>query len=102
MKDMMKMLKQAKDMQKNMQIMQDKLAETEVTGSAGGQAVEVVMTCTQEVKSVKIKPEAVDPNDVETLEDLVQAAMADALRRAQDVTQAEMQAVTGGLSLPGM
>jgi hypothetical protein len=102
MKDMMQMLKQAKNLQKNMEAVQARLAETEVTGTAGGQAVEVVMTCTQEIKRVKIKPEAIDPADVETLEDLVQAAVADALRRAQDVTQTEMQAVTGGLALPGM
>lgn len=102
MKDMMGMLKQAKQMQKNLELAQQKLAETTLTGSAGGQAVEVALTGTYDVVSVKIKPEAVDPEDVETLEDLVQMALKDALKRVKDTTQSQMGAVTGGLSLPGM
>ena len=102
MRDMMNMLKQAKEMQKKLEEAQSKLGDTVVTGSAGGQAVEIALSGTYDVKSIKIKPEAVDPEDVETLEDLVQAALKDALQRVKDTTQSQMGAITGGLSLPGM
>lgn len=102
MKDMMSLMKQAKDMQKNMAKVQAELAAEEVIGTAGGGLVEVTMTGAQELKGIKIGKDAVDPEDIETLEDLVQAAVADAQRRAQDLAQSRMQSVTGGLQLPGM
>ncbi len=102
MKDMMKMMKQAKDLQKNMEKTQATLAETYVTGTAGGELVTVEMSCTNEIKKVTIKPDVVDADDIETLEDMVQAAVADAIRRAQETTQTEMNKITGGINLPGM
>jgi len=100
--NMMAMMKKAKDMQKNMGIAQKELETTVVKGSAGGGAVEVQITCAYKADSVSIKPEAVDADDVETLEDLVQAAVSDALVQAGKTIEARMQEVTGGMSLPGM
>lgn len=102
MKDMMSMMKKARDMQKNMTRVQKELEETDVTGTSGGGAVSIVMSCTNQMRSVKISPDAVDPADVETLEDLVQAAVSDAVRQAQSTAEARMKEVTGGMSLPGM
>ena len=100
MRDMMNMIKQAKNMQKNMESAQARLAEETVIGTSP--AVEVEMTCTNELKRVTIKPEAVDPEDVETLEDLVLVAVKDALTKAQDKTQEEIGKVTGGMNIPGL
>ncbi|MDD9912583.1 MAG: YbaB/EbfC family nucleoid-associated protein [Alphaproteobacteria bacterium] len=102
MRDMMKMMKQAKDLQKNMEAAQAQLAETMVTGTSGGNAVTVEMTCTHEIKAVKIDPAAVDADDIETLEDLVQTAVADAIRKGQETSQTEMGKLTGGLNIPGL
>jgi DNA-binding YbaB/EbfC family protein len=73
-----------------------------VEGSAGGGAVVVVMTGTQECKEVRIKKEAVDPEDVDTLEDLVKAAVADALAKSKQLATDKLGGLTGGLKLPGM
>lgn len=100
--NMMSMMKKAKDMQKNMGIAQKELETTIVKGSAGGGAVEVQLTCGYKAESVSIKPEAVDADDVETLEDLVNAAVSDALSQAGKTIETRMKEVTGGLSLPGM
>ena len=96
--NMMKMMKQAQQLQKTMQTKQAELAETEVSFSAGGGAVEVVATCDFSVKSVKIKAEVVDPTDVEMLEDLVTAAVSGAMAAAQDKMKTEM----GSLMPAGM
>ena len=98
----MDMMKQARDLQKNMQALQAELAQTEVTGTAGGGLVEVTLTATNDLRQVKIKPQAVDADDIETLEDLVQAAVSDALARAKSLTESRMKSLTGGLNLPGM
>lgn len=100
--DMGKLMKQAQKMQEAMQQMQADLASKAVEGTAGGGAVTVTMTGSQEVTAVKIKPEAVDPEDVETLEDLVLAAFKDAREKIEAMTQAQMGSVTGGLNLPGL
>lgn len=100
--DMGKLMKQAQKMQEAMQQMQADLASKAVEGTAGGGAVTVTMTGSQEVTAVKIKPEAVDPEDVETLEDLVLAAFKDAREKIEALTQAQMGSVTGGLNLPGL
>ena len=81
--NMQQMLKQAQKMQQDMQKAQEEIAETEVVGTAGGGMVEVVMTGNRDVVSVTIKPEAVDPDDVEMLEDLIVAAFNDACNEAQ-------------------
>lgn len=102
MKDMMKMMQQAKDLQKNLKAAQDELAETVVTGTAASGMVEIFLTCGYELKGVKIKPEAVDEDDTETLEDLVHTALQDALKQAHDTTQSKMGGLTGGLNIPGL
>lgn len=100
-----KMLKQIEQMQANMARAQEELGQETVQGTAGGGAVIVVMNGHQEVESLTIDPEFVDPEDVETLQDAVVAAFNDAQRKAQDVMQQKMGAATGGLGglgLPGM
>lgn len=99
--DLNKMLKQAQKMQEAMGKVQADLANRTVEGSSGGGAVIVVATGAQEIKAIRIKPEAVDPEDVETLEDLVLTAVRDALQKASALAQQEMGSVTGGLNLPG-
>ena len=89
-------------MQHEMARIQAELAETEVRGTAGGGVVEAVVTGKQELRSVTIDPSAVDPDDVEMLQDLVVAAVNDALRSSKELAEQKMAAVTGGLRLPGM
>ncbi len=85
--NMQQALKQAQAMQRRLQEAQQKLAEEEVTGTAAGGMVEVTLTGDKSPVAVSIKPEAVDPDDVEMLEDLVLAALSDALKKADDLTQ---------------
>lgn len=100
--NMMKMMKQAADLQKNMKKKQKELAETEVQFSAGGGMVSVTATCDMKVRAIKINPDAVDSSDVEMLEDLVLAAIDGALTLAQDTMSREMGKLTGGMNLPGL
>ena len=95
-----KMMKQAQAMQKKMEEAQDKLGEIEVTGSAGGDMVQVTLTCKGEAKGVKIDQNAVDPDDVEMLEDLLVAAINDAKTKADATTSEQLSSVTGGMGLP--
>jgi DNA-binding YbaB/EbfC family protein len=96
------MLKQLQQMQNKMARAQEELANETVTATAGGGAVTVEMNGHHEVVSVKLDPAAVDPNDVEMLQDMVLAAFNDALQKAQDLAQQKMSAITGGLNIPGM
>jgi DNA-binding YbaB/EbfC family protein len=96
------MMAQVKKMQAEMAKAQEDLASTPVTGTAGGTAVEVTMTCDYRVTGVKLAKEAVDPDDAETLEDLLVVAINDAVARAQDTSAKRMGAVTGGLRIPGL
>ena len=100
--DMNKLMKQAQKMQEAMLQAQEALSTQEVEGTAGGGAVTVVVTGGMDVKSVKIKPEAVDPDDIETLEDLVLGAVKDALGKANALANSQMGGITGGFKLPGM
>ncbi len=100
--DMGSLLKQAQEMQKRMQAAKGELANQHVEGKAGGGAVVVTMTGEREIHAVKIDPAAVDPDDVETLEDLVKVAVKQALAAAKALEDQEMSKVTGGLNLPGM
>lgn len=100
MKDLRDLQRLAREMQTNMERAQAELAETTVEGSAGGGAVVVAMTGTQEVRSVRIAPDAVDPSDVETLQDLVLAAVSDAVTRSKDLAAQRLGGITGGLKLP--
>jgi len=97
-----KMLKQLEDMQKKMVKAQADLANETVVATGGGGAVTVEMNGHHEVKSVKLDPDAVDPKDVETLEDMILTAFNQALDKAQDMAQEKMSAVTGGLNVPGL
>jgi DNA-binding YbaB/EbfC family protein len=102
MKNMGDLQKMAREMQANMAKAQEELAAATVEGTAGGGAVVVVLTGTQDIKSVKIQKDAVDPNDVETLQDLVLAAFSDALKKSRELAAERLGGVTGGLKIPGM
>jgi len=102
MKNMGDLQKMAREMQANMAKAQEELAAATVEGTAGGGAVVVVLTGTQDIKSVKIQKDAVDPNDVETLQDLVLAAFGDALKKSRELAAQRLGGVTGGLKIPGM
>jgi DNA-binding YbaB/EbfC family protein len=91
----------AQQMQQEMLRVQAELESTKVDGSAGGGVVSATVTGKQELVSVTIDPAAVDPDDVEMLEDLVVAAVNDALRASRTIAEQKMSAVTGGLRLPG-
>ena len=102
-----KILKQAQKMQQDMESVQAELATREVTASVGGGVVEVVATCDNRLKALTIKPEAVDPDDVDLLQDLIVAGVNQALDEATAITATEMAKVTGGLGgmmggLPGL
>jgi hypothetical protein len=100
MKDLRDLQRIAREMQANMEKAQSQLAEETVEGKAGGGAVVIVMTGTQEVRSVRISAEAVDPSDVETLQDLVLAAVKDAVERSKALAADKLGGITGGLKLP--
>ncbi|MBO8138215.1 MAG: YbaB/EbfC family nucleoid-associated protein [Desulfotomaculum sp.] len=100
--NMNKMMKQVQKMQQDMAKMQEELAEKTVEATAGGGVVKVVANGRQELVSVEIKPEAVDPDDVEMLQDLVLAAVNEALRKSQEMVTNEMSKITGGLKIPGL
>jgi nucleoid-associated protein EbfC len=102
MKNMGDLQRMAREMQANMAKAQEELAAATVEGSAGGGAVVVVLSGTQECKSVKIQKDAVDPEDVETLQDLVLAAYTDALKKSRELAAQRLGGVTGGLKIPGM
>ena len=100
--NMQSMLKQAQKMQEDMAQKQAELEELEYETSAGGGVVNVKINGKKEILSVKIDPEVVDPDDVETLEDLVTAAVNEAIKTVEAVSAEEMQKITGSMSLPGM
>jgi len=100
--DMQSLLKQAQDMQRRMQDATRSLGERILEGSAGGGAVKAFVNGNQELQAVKIQKAAVDPSDVDTLEDLVTAAVRQALAAAKELRDREMSKVTGGMNLPGM
>jgi DNA-binding YbaB/EbfC family protein len=100
--DMQSLLKQAQDMQRRMQDTMRSLGERVLEGSAGGGAVKAWANGNLELQGVKIQKAAVDPNDVEALEEMVAAAVKQALQQAKELRDREMAKVTGGLNLPGM
>lgn len=95
------LMAQVKKMQAEMTKAQEELANTVVSGSAAGGVVTVEITCDQRLKSVKIGKDAVDPDDVETLEDLIIVAVNDALAKSTEASQKRMASVTGGMRIPG-
>ncbi|HSO93006.1 MAG TPA: YbaB/EbfC family nucleoid-associated protein [Candidatus Dormibacteraeota bacterium] len=94
------MMKQLQQMQAKMAKVQDDLGSMTVTGTAGGGMVEVVVNGHQKVLSVTVKPEVIDPSDVEMLQDLVLAAVNDAMDKARELASKEMGSLTAGLGLP--
>ncbi len=96
------LMAQVKKMQTEMVKAQEELANTVVTGTAANGVVSVEMTCDQRMKSIKIGADAVDPQDLETLEDLVTVAVNDALAKASEKAQQRMGGLTGGMRIPGL
>ena len=96
------MIKQAQKMQEDMENLQAELDEREYDVSAGGGVVAVKINGKKEILSVKISPEVVDPDDIETLEDLIVAAVNEAVKKVESVSADEMQKITGSMGLPGM
>lgn len=100
--NMSQMIKQAKKMQEQMAKMQEELQEKIVDASAGGGAITAKVNGRQELLEIKIKPEVVDPEDVEMLEDLILAVVNEAIKKSQDMVSGEMSKITGGLNIPGL
>ncbi len=100
--DMRALMKQAQQMQKQMQETQEQLAQREVAAEVAGGQVVAVMNGRHQLVSLTIRPETVDPQDVEFLQDLVVSAVNEAVRRVDEMVEKEMGALTGGLKLPGM
>jgi DNA-binding YbaB/EbfC family protein len=94
--------KMAQQMQTQMSQVADELRETTLEATAGGGAVRVVITGAQEIRAVEIDPSAVDPDEVEMLQDLVMTAVNDAIARAKELERERMAAVAGGLGIPGL
>ena len=102
MANMQGMMKKVQKMQQDMLKMQEELKNRTVEATAGGGAVTVVVTGRKTVEKVTIAPSAVDPEDVEMLEDLVTPAINEAMRKVDEMTEKEMGKITGGMKLPGM
>ena len=96
------MMKQAQKLQADMERLQEELGSQTVEGTAGGGMVKAVVTGKQEVVSIAIEKEVVDPEDVEMLQDLVTAAVNEALRKSRDMMTEQMTKLTGGINIPGL
>ena len=102
MKNMGNMMKQAQKLQAQMQKLQEELAEKTVETSSGGGMIRVTASGKQQIVSIQIEKEVVDPDDVEMLQDLILAAVNDALTQSQEMVSGEMSKLTGGLNIPGL
>jgi DNA-binding YbaB/EbfC family protein len=102
MKGMGKMMKQAQQLQSKMLKLQEEMADKTVETSSGGGMVKVVANGRQQILSIQIEKEVVDPDDVEMLQDLILAAINDALIKSQELATQEMSKLTGGLNIPGL
>jgi DNA-binding YbaB/EbfC family protein len=102
MKNMGNMMKQVQKMQKQMQQAQEELKDKTVKGTAGGGMVTITANGHKEIIDIEIKPEAVDPDDIEMLQDLVLAAMNDALKQVDELVSKDMGKFTGGMNIPGL
>jgi len=100
--NMNNMLKQVQKMQKEMERVQAEIEAMEVESSAGGGAVTVKVNGKRELLGITIQPDVVDPEDVEMLQDLIVAAVNEAMRKAEEMASKEMSKVTGGMNLPGI
>lgn len=101
-KNMSSVVKRAQQMQEEMEKVQAEVESKEVTATSGGGMVTVKANGKKEILSVEINPEAVDPDDVETLQDLILVAVNDAIQQADDMMAESMGAITGGLNIPGL
>jgi DNA-binding YbaB/EbfC family protein len=95
-------MRQVKELQAKMAKVQEELGKAELEASAGGGAVTVVVDGHQNVKSVKISPDAVDPADISLLEDLVLAAVNEGIKKSRELAQSRLEGLTGGLNIPGL
>jgi len=102
MKGMGNMMKQAQQLQSKMMKLQEELAEKTVEGTAGGGMVKVVANGSQRIVSIQIEKEVIDPEDADMLQDLIAAAVNDALTKSQEMVSSEMSKLTGGLNIPGL
>ncbi len=102
MKGMGNMIKHAQKMQAQMMQLQEKLGEQTVETTAGGGMVRVVASGKQQIVAIEIEKEVIDPEDVEMLQDLLLAAVNDALAKSQEMVSSEMSKITGGLNIPGL
>lgn len=100
--NMQGMIRQAQKMQEEMMKAQEELGEKTVEASVGGGVVTVVANGKKEIVEIKIKPEAVDPEDVEMLQDLIVSAVNEAMRKADDMAASSMSKITGGMNIPGL
>ena len=100
--NMNQMIRQAQKMQEDMAALQDELDAREYDVSAGGGVVSVKINGKKEILAIDIQPEIVDPDDIETLSDILVAAVNEAIKRVEDTNSAEMSKVTGSIGLPGM
>ena len=96
------MIRQAQKMQDQISELQEDIESREFTATAGGGAVTVVMSGKKSVKSLELKPEVVDPEDIEMLQDLIISAFNDTVKKIEETTETEMGAITGGVSFPGL
>lgn len=97
-----KMMQQLQQMQNKLVKAQEELGNTDVEGTSGGGAVKVVMNGHRELRTLTIAPDAVDPEDVETLQDMIVAAFNDASKKAQDLSEKKLGGLTGGMNIPGL
>ena len=100
--NMQGMIKQAQKMQEDMQKAQEELESKEYKTSAGGGAVEAVISGKKEILSLTIRPDVVDPEDIEMLQDLIISAVNEGLRQVEDESNEQMQKITGGMNIPGL
>ncbi len=100
--NMNQMVRKAQKMQEDITRVQEELEQKEFTKTVGGGALELVMTGDKKLKSVKLSPEAVNPDDVEMLEDLIISGVNEIIQEIEDYSAAEMEKVTGGVSMPGL
>jgi DNA-binding YbaB/EbfC family protein len=102
MMDIQKLMEQAKEFQTKMAGMQDELATKQVSSTVGGGMVSVTVNGRNEIVELKIEPEVINPDDPQMLQDLVKAAVNDAMKKAVDMTKVEMAKLTGGMNIPGL
>jgi hypothetical protein len=102
MKNMNSMMKQAQKLQQKMMKTQAELATKTIEASAGGGMVKVIANGAQKIESIALEKEVVDPEDIEMLQDLILAAVNDALNKSQEMVSSEMSKLTGGLNIPGL